>query len=47
VDRFEGLLPVVEDWHARMISMKVSYNYEVIRNKKIKVVCRYHRIINE
>lgn len=22
-DRFEGIIPVVEDWHARMILMKV------------------------
>ena len=25
VDRFEGLVPVVEDWHSRMTLMKVSY----------------------
>lgn len=25
VDRFEGLLPVVEDWHARMILLKVHF----------------------
>ncbi len=24
VDRFEGILPVVEDWHSRMTLMKVS-----------------------
>ena len=25
VDRFEGVVPVVEDWHSRMTLMKVSY----------------------
>ena len=24
VDRFEGILPVIEDWHARMALLKVS-----------------------
>ena len=24
IDRFEGLIPVVEDWHSRMTLMKVS-----------------------
>ena len=24
VDRFEGLVPVIEDWHSRMMFMKVN-----------------------
>ena len=41
VDRIEGLLlPVFEDWHARMTLMKVSNN-KVNRNKDRKVICRY------
>ena len=29
VDRFEGIVPVVEDWHTRMTVMKVSDNKPV------------------
>ena len=26
VDRLQGVIPVIEDWHARMALMKVTYN---------------------
>ena len=32
VDRFEELVPVIEDWHSRMTFMKVN----LIRNSKIR-----------
>ena len=32
VDRFEGLVPVIEDWHSRMTFMKVNLN----NNSKIR-----------
>ena len=32
VDRFEGLVPVIEDWHSRMTFMKVN----LISNSKIR-----------
>ena len=31
VDRFEGILPVIEDWHARMTLLKVSVPYTTLK----------------
>lgn len=47
-DRFEGLIPVVEDWHARMTVMKVSkHPVSIICAFSVKFYtsCRYCGVV--
>ena len=50
IDRLEGIIPVVEDWHARMTLLKVNfpygYIYEIVGNYRSPLQVIWKQLFN-